>query len=262
MHALAEAGIDAPDLLPTRDGDVVARVTHPDVPGPRQCDLMTWVEGRPLGSLEHGVDLDAEALRAEYRTVGAIAARIEDHGATWVRPEGFARPSWDAEALVGDAPTFGAFWELPELEPEQRALLLRARDHVREDLAALGPAETLVHGDLIPDNLLVAEGTVRVIDFDDCGFSWPVLELVTSVFPLLVTGGFEAGLQGYLEGYRSVRRFPETELGHVPTVLLARGLSYLGWPVGRPEIHSQRAMVPLIARGLCDFARQLLDGPR
>lgn len=258
MRALADSGLPTPPVLATRGGDVLTVAEAPGVPEPRQCDLLAWVEGEPLGSLEAGVALGEEGLRRTYRTVGGIAARIHAHGAAWTRPAGFERPAWDVESLVGERPAFGRFEELPGLGAPERALLVAARARVRECLRALGPPAALVHGDLIPDNLLATAEAVRVIDFDDCGWSWPGFELVTSLFPLLLGGGFEAGLAGYLEGYRSVRTLPEAELRALPSLVMARALSYLGWPVGRPEIASQRPFVPFLIRAVCEEAERYL----
>lgn len=258
MQALPAGGVQTPAALATTAGDVLTVAAGDGVPEPRQCDLITWVAGTPLGSLEHGVDLGPEALRRTYERIGEIAARIHAHGAVWTKPAGFTRPAWDVTALVGDTPTFGRFWELDALSGDQRALLLRTRDLVRTRLAALGAPNLLIHGDLIPDNLLESAAGTRVIDFDDCGWSWWAFELATSLFPLLVTGGFEDGLAGYVAGYRRVRAFPEDELAYLPTLLIARGLSYLGWPVGRPEIHSQQEIVPLYVAGMTDLAERYL----
>ena len=125
--------------------------------------------------------------------------------------------------------------------------LVEARDRVRARLAALGPARQLIHGDLVPDNILVDGDALHVIDFDDFGWSWVGFEMATSLFPLQVSGGFEAGLEGYLEGYREVRSFPAEELELLPEMLMARSLSYLGWPVGRPEMAAARDLAPMLA---------------
>jgi Ser/Thr protein kinase RdoA (MazF antagonist) len=258
MRALAGSGVPTPAVIETRGGDVLATVAGDGVPEPRQCDLIAWVDGKPPGSLEAGVAASNEAVRALYRDVGELAGRMHAHAARWKRPEPFSRPSWDVETLVGDNPTFGRFWELGALDDAQREILIAARDRVRERLAGLGPADALIHGDLVPDNILVDGAVTRVIDFDDFGWSWVSFELVTSLFPLQFSGGFDAGLAGFLEGYRSVRPFPDRELALLPELLVARALSYLGWPVGRPEIHSMRPLVPFLASTVTEACRRYL----
>jgi Ser/Thr protein kinase RdoA (MazF antagonist) len=257
-RALDTAGFSVPQPLPTKAGDLLTTAATADVPGARQCDLMTWVDGVPAGSLEAGVAQSEESVRATYRSVGELAARVQTHGESWTRPAAFTRPSWDIDSLVGENPAFGRFWELDGIDDDSLSKLLCARDVVRTRLAALGPAKVLIHGDLLPDNLLVDDGVVHLIDFDDCGLSWPGMELVTSIFPLQIHGGFDAGLAGYLEGYRSLRSFPETDLELLPELLLARGLSYLGWPAGRPEIESVRSTVPFFVAAMTEAAEGYL----
>jgi Ser/Thr protein kinase RdoA (MazF antagonist) len=259
MRALDAAGVPTPPVIPTRSGDVLTTVAVDGVPEPRQCDLMGWVDGQPPGSLEAGVAASDAALRSLYRDVGALAGRMHALAARWQRPQPFSRPIWNADTLVGEHPAFGPFWELPALDDAQRGVALAARDLVRTRLAALGPADTLIHGDLVPDNILVDGAVTRVIDFDDSGWSWVGLELATSVFPLQVSGGFDAGLAGFLEGYRSIRPFPERDLALLPDLLVARALSYLGWPVGRPEIHSMRPIVPFLASSITEACRRYLE---
>jgi Ser/Thr protein kinase RdoA (MazF antagonist) len=259
MRHLDACGVSTPAAIPTRDGDVVVTAAAPGVPEPRQCDLLAWVEGKPPGTLEGGVQDSEEGTRALYRTIGAVAARMHELAARWPRPPGFTRPSWNRETLVGESPTFGAFEDLAVLTAEQRRILVEARERVRSRLARLGPADMLIHGDLVPDNVLVDGGAIRVIDFDDLGWSWVGFEMATALFPLRVGGCFEAGLEGYLEGYRQVRPFPPLELEALPDLLLARGLSYLGWPVGRPEIASARTLAPLLADLLTAEAAAYLE---
>ncbi|MBI5506981.1 MAG: phosphotransferase [Deltaproteobacteria bacterium] len=259
MRALDADGIATPSSIRARTGDYVVTAAADGVPEPRQCDLMTWVPGSPPGTLEGGVEATDDEVRALYRRVGALAARLQEHAARWEKPPGFSRPAWDIAALVGDAPTFGRFWELGGIDGDQMPILLAARDRVRERLTRLGSAGVLIHGDLVPDNILVDGDTTRVIDFDDFGWSWAGFEMATSLFPLQVSGGFDAGLEGYLEGYRSVRAFPQIDLDLLPELLMARSLSYLGWPVGRPEIESARDLVPIFACMITEAAREYLQ---
>jgi Ser/Thr protein kinase RdoA (MazF antagonist) len=258
MRALDADGIPTPSAVRTRRGDYVTTVAADGVPEPRQCDLMTWVPGRPPGTLEGGVSATDEEVGELYRAVGSLAARMHEHVAHWRKPPGFSRPSWNVETLVGEHPTFGKFWLLDAIGDEQMPILLAARDRVRARLARFRPADALIHGDLVPDNILIDGTVTRVIDFDDFGWSWVGFEMVTSLFPLQVSGGFDAGLAAYLQGYGRVRPFPDDELELLPEMLMARGLSYLGWPVGRPEIESGRNLAPMFAYMMTEAAERYL----
>jgi Ser/Thr protein kinase RdoA (MazF antagonist) len=258
MKELDALGIRTPRAIATKTGEVLATACVAEVPEPRQCDVLQWVEGAPPGTLEGGVAGGEDEIRGIYRGVGELAARMHELVGGWKLPEPFSRPSWNADTLVGEAPTFGRFEDLDVLTPEQLRVLVAARDVARERLEALGPATQLIHGDLVPDNILVDGEVQRLIDFDDFGWSWAAFEMATSLWPLQISGGFDAGLAGYLEGYRGVRAMPEAELEALPDLLMARSLSYLGWPVGRPEIASARDLAPLFAMMLSDAASEYL----
>jgi Ser/Thr protein kinase RdoA (MazF antagonist) len=265
MAALSVAGVQTPEIVPTRDGDVLTHAQTPEVPEPRQCDLFRWVDGAQLGRLEDGVQGDADAVSDVYRVLGRLAASVHEHAVHWKRPEGFVRPSWDAEALVGNEPAFGRFWELACLEADTRARLLEVRDRVRARLLDFGDTADrygLLHGDFLPENVLVGEGEPRLIDFDDCGDGWYGFELATALFPLVVQGQAAAPGRAYVEGYRAVRALPDEQLEMLPTFLMARSLSYLGWPVGRPEMEEAQQMAPIIAAVVAGLGERYLAGDR
>lgn len=258
IRCLDRDGIAVPQPLATPDGRFVVEGSAAAVPEPRLCTLIAWVDGASGGSLEAGVGGSEEEVRATYRQVGSLAARIQSHGESWSIPEDFVRPTWGIDEMVGEHPALGRFVDLDCIDAQQLDACLKARALVRERMATLGPPSTLVHGDLLPDNLLIDGDTVRVIDFDDCGWSWPGLEMATSLFPLKISGSYEPGLAGYLEGYESVRPFPRRDLEVMDDLLMGRALSYLGWPAGRPEVHSVREMAPFLAHGISEWARDYL----
>src|SRR5271170_7424465 len=130
MRALEAAGIRVPRVIRSRHGRDFEVVATPGIGGTRQIDVFEWIDGRQLGSVESGVSGEAAAIAEQYRTIGAIAARMHNHTAGWRRPAGFRRHAWDAAGLVGERPLWGRFWELAALTPGQKSLLMRAREQI------------------------------------------------------------------------------------------------------------------------------------
>ncbi|MFF1396584.1 phosphotransferase enzyme family protein [Streptomyces sp. NPDC058287] len=219
------------------------RATVTNVPEPRLVDVLTWVEGQPLGSVEQGVTAGQDTERA-FRETGRLMARLHNHAENWERPAGFTRHSWDLDGLLGDDPLWGPFWELEALDDEQRALVLPARERIRADLAAFGDGPDrygMIHGDFLPENLLVgSDGTFQLIDFDDAGFGWHLFDIATSLFVGADEPGFATLLDAFVGGYRTERALPDDHLARLPLFLLLRGLTYLGWLHTRKETTTHR----------------------
>ena len=264
LDALAAAGISVPQILPAQDGALFRNVQVPAVPEARQVDIFAWVEGRQLGSVEAGVEHDLPTVRGIYRTIGTLAARLHEHSTRWTLPEGFVRHAWDADGLAGATPFWGRFWELEQLNDEERSLLVQARDAVHAGLSAYGsdPANGgrygLIHADLVAENLLVDGDDVRLIDFDDAGFGWHLFELATALYFESDAPHFETAFAALVEGYRSVRDLPETQLAHMPLFFAARSFTYLGWIHTRPETETARTLGPMLIDMACRAARRYL----
>ncbi len=192
-----------------------------------------------------GVDLGEETLRHSYRTVGEIAARIHAHGASWKRPPGFARRAWDLESLIGDDPAFGRFWELElrhrraarpalprprsrprgtrEVAVDERSL----RPHARRSGSRQHPRRRRRDPRRRLRRLRLTPGTPSSLRprSSRCSAARPSSRRV----------------QAYLEGYRARAALPRRAArGDAFDCSMARGLSYLGWPVGRSEMQSGR----------------------
>ena len=264
LDALAAAGISVPQILPAQDGALFRNVQVPAVPEARQVDIFAWVEGRQLGSVEAGVEHDLPTVRGIYRTIGTLAARLHEHSTRWTLPEGFLRHAWDADGLAGATPFWGRFWELEQLNDEERSLLVQARDAVHAGLSAYGsdPANGgrygLIHADLVAENLLVDGADLRLIDFDDAGFGWHLFELATALYFESDAPHFETAFAALVEGYRSVRDLPETQLAHMPLFFAARSFTYLGWIHTRPETETARTLGPMLIDMACRAARRYL----
>jgi Ser/Thr protein kinase RdoA (MazF antagonist) len=250
MDALRVKGIETPPILQTEDGDRVLMIDSAGVE--RACTALGWVEGEP----------PEDDLVESFRLVGSAAARIHDHGAGWTPPAWFSRPTLDERSIFGPGAVWGDFAQLAALETEQRKLLVRAADAVRSLLCRFEKTDAswgLIHADLMPDNLLQHGDNLRIIDFDDCGFSWFVNDLATALAMRLNHPLIE-DLQGaWLEGYREVRILPEEQLDFLPALLMARLLQFLGWGHTRPNSPIVCELLGPMVDGACAFAEDFLN---
>lgn len=266
MRALDGSGFDVPVIVPTPRGELFLKVAHEGVPEARQVDLFEWIGGVQLGNVEadmSGAAAPADASIANiYRTVGRLAARLHNQACAWKLPQGFTRHSWDDAGLVGEQPFWGRFWELAALGPEDRRLVIAARDRLRKDLGALPRTSAtygLIHADFAPENLLVDGDRIRLLDFDDAGYGWHLFEIATSIYFQSGQPHFEAIRAAVIAGYREERALPEPEVARLPMFLAARGFTYLGWVHTRQETETARELTPALIELACEAARDYLD---
>jgi Ser/Thr protein kinase RdoA (MazF antagonist) len=261
LNSLGDVGVQTTRCIPCRDGAPFTRVATPELPEGRQCDLLEWVPGEAVGSLEAGVNLPADTLREVYRQTGKQAARIHNHGQHWTPPADFARLVWDENGFFGETGAIcGRYWELEILTTTELGLLNRARDATRDALAAFGKQPDrygLVHGDFLPENLFYDGEQVRLIDWDDTGYGWHLHDLATALFPHLGQDSHDPTLSALLEGYRAHRALPDEHLEILPYLVMARALSYVGWVHSRRE--AGRELAPLAVAVACALGELLLQ---
>jgi Ser/Thr protein kinase RdoA (MazF antagonist) len=261
LDSLRAAGIATTEAIRALDDSLFVTVSTATLPEGRQCDLLTWVPGAAIGSIEEGVALDEATLVDVYQSAGELAARIHNHGETWPRPAGFTRLSWDEAGFFGESGSVcGRYWDLADLTPGQLALLHRARDVTAAALDDFGKSADrygLVHGDMLPENLFYDGSELRLIDWDDTGFGWHLYDFATAMFAHLDRPGFDTALAAMVEGYRRHRVLPDKHLKMLPILIMARALSYVGWAHTRRETAGE--MTPLIIDTACELAQQLLN---
>lgn len=237
MSALASAGFLVPDAIPLPNGEPIICVAHPVLPKVRQADLLTWIDGKAIGTVGDPLSSPPE-VDAHFRKLGALVAAFHSHAEEWKRPGGFERKPWNAAALVGAQPAWGRFWELPTLSAEERTLVKTARDKARRLLAALDTSPDwfgLIHADLIPDNILAQHDRLAAIDFDDCGDGWHLFDLATILFVHLNDPHYSLSRDALIDGYASVRPLRDDALSQLDLFLFLRSTTYLGWLQTRPD---------------------------
>ncbi|WAC57731.1 phosphotransferase enzyme family protein [Gordonia sp. SL306] len=260
MTELRRSGIATPEVVPNSRGRLFELVACDEVPEPRLVDVLSWVAGEPLGSLEEGIAA-GDGTRKSFFETGRLMARLHNHAQSWQRPKDFTRHAWDVEGLLGDRPLWGRFWELDALDAGQRDVVLAAREQAAAELAEFGTGDDrygLIHADFLPENLLVADGTIALIDFDDAGFGWHLFDIATSLFVVADSPDFDGILGAFTSGYRAERHLPDEHLARLPLFFLLRGLTYLGWLHTRSETETAQQLTPEMVAAVSGLATEYL----
>jgi Ser/Thr protein kinase RdoA (MazF antagonist) len=237
-RALATAGIPVPASVAAPDGRDYVEVNIPGTTESRYAGLARWIQGESLAELlrQHP---EAGIIDALYEQIGSILASIHKQSSSWQAPENFARHALDAEGLMGETPFWGRFWEHPLLSAAERNLLLATRHRIYSALTRYGKnpqTYSMIHADPFPDNVLVNNGRVALIDFDDAAYGWHQYDLAVALVELRAPPDDGVAQQACIRGYRAVREISDAALDMVPLFLLARGMAEIGWLHQRPDI--------------------------
>lgn len=257
MRALREVGVKTPGVIPGRDGAAVVTAAIDELPEPRLCDMLEWIQGQPPRD---------EDLVDSFRILGELHAACHAQVRHWTLPHGFERQSWDEGALLdGQHPIIARAWENWALSDEQRTLVLDCRAALRQRLRQWGKGPErygLIHADLMPENLIICDDGVRLIDFDDCGFGWYLYDPASALLLYYWYDAYPELLKAWSAGYRSVRPLSEEELNELPTFLLLRCFYGLGWLHTRRNSEAAQLYIePLIAL-TCALGEAFLKQPR
>ena len=234
--ALIQFGMRVPMAYPTTSGDYY--VSAECGGSKRQLALITWLEGRPLTSII-APDGEAEFPLQMIREAGAICAQFHNQATGWSPPPGFTRHHLNLQGLLGEAPFWGRFWEVPSLTATQRRTISGLRKTVTQRLLDYGesPATySMIHADLHEENLFVSNDGLIVIDFDDSGFGWHQYDLAVALFAYSDRSDFDAIQNTLVEGYRTQRDLSDEDLSLLELFVLVRTLALIGWANARPEI--------------------------
>ena len=175
-----------------------------------------------------GVEPTEDRLVDDFKTLGAITARLHDQSKQWNRPSNFFRFTWDFETALGPNGHWGSWRDGLAMGPSELEILGRLSDTLGSRLERYGKSKDrfgLVHADMRLANLLVADKDVTVIDFDDCGFGVEAQDIAVALY-YLDTPEQEVSL---LDGYKSIRPLPTYTDNAMKALLLQRRLKHLNY---------------------------------
>lgn len=222
-----EAGVVVAPAMRTLEGTRLLTVTAPE--GVRHAALFRFI---------HGLALDRAPDVAAARSFGSLVARMHVLADTTVSRDIVAqnRPRLDAALLIDQplAMVDGLFDHDPEALEELRRIGAQIGREI-EALPREGPGYGLIHGDVIPTNVLMQQdGRLALLDFDFCGLGWRAFDVATFLRDAETQAGSETTGGAFLAGYQDVRPLAAWERSALPIFMAARGfysLSNWRWRV-------------------------------
>ncbi|MFC4103228.1 phosphotransferase enzyme family protein [Paenibacillus xanthanilyticus] len=178
-----------PEPKRNREGAYVTQVDH------RYCTLLSWVDGeqKPYFTNQH-----------ELKSAAEMTAALHRQASNWQPPSSFARPTINRARIQSALDLLKEQSREGFLDASHVQILETAGERAMSLLDAL-PKDRMtwgmLHGDLVPPNIVFIDGAAHPIDFGACGFGFYLTDLAISFFYI-----HPHGRQRYIDWYGE--RFP------------------------------------------------------
>ena len=248
-----DAGLETPEAIPARDGTVIQTLVSAELREPRHAVMSKFMTGR---------EPPEEELLAPFERLGEVSARMHEHAKHWPLPPGFTRHTWDYETAFGSRPTWGRWQDGMGMTPPREKLLGRMCETIGRRLERYGkPRERfgLTHADIRLANLLIEGTRTKVIDFDDCGFSWYLYDLGTALSFIEHRPDVPALVDAWLSGYHKVVTLSAEERAEIPTFIMLRRLLLVAWIGSHAETDLAQSLGEPYTEGSCQLAETYLS---
>ncbi len=232
MDLRATGVVVTPKPVKGINGEIIQEVSG------RYVVLSDWETGS-----EPGIGQD---LIKPFEVLGEVTARMHGHARQWNRPAFFSRFTWDFETSLGEArPHWGRWRDGMGVAGEMEKLFARTVDVIGKRLGDYGQGHErfgLIHCDLRLANLLIDEGSVKVIDFDDCGFGWYMYDAATPVSFYEHEPQVPELIEAWITGYRKVLELSKDDESEIPTFVMLRRLLLVAWIGSHSETDLAKSM--------------------
>lgn len=236
VERLVASGITVPKQILTTSSEPF--LVKPDSQGDEyQIDVQEWINGtQPFDDVAYAFDGSSTRQADDFFRLGQLAATVHQKTRKMDITHHFKRHAWDCDGLIGK----NAVWGDPLrafINDDEKALIKRALDKITHYLNQYGKSKDNygpIHADLTPENILIKQDNdLLLIDFDDCGFGWYIFDLTTALTFYQPHPQFTAFEKALFAGYETISPLDEETRKVWPALLLARGMTYLGWAYDR-----------------------------
>jgi Ser/Thr protein kinase RdoA (MazF antagonist) len=230
VRFLAEDGrVKVPHPIENREGNFYTSILHEASGRMFHCVLYSWILGE---------ELEDEPTEEQLSALGVAMATMHVAAQGFELPEGSSLPTfddplwWTEDFLLS---------EKSVLDAEAKDLVSRALSAIKSGVAKFYASGTpiLIHADMHGGNVLSYEDSLSVIDFDDCGFGFPLQDLATALYYLDSPEQDAA----FRRGYESVTPVPECSEKEMKMLFLQRRIVLLNYLYETSNLE-HRSMIP------------------
>jgi len=230
VRFLAEDGrVKVPHPIKNHEGNFYTSILHEASGRMFYCVLYSWILGE---------ELEDEPTDEQLSALGVAMATMHVAAQDFELPEGsflhtFDDPLWWTEDFL--------LSEKSVLDVEAKDLISAALSAIKSGVAKFYANGTpiLIHADMHGGNVLWYEDGLSVIDFDDCGYGFPLQDLATALY-YLDTPEQDAALR---QGYESIAPVPECSEKEMKMLFLQRRIVLLNYLYETSNLE-HRSMIP------------------
>ena len=230
VRFLVEDGrVKVPHPIKNHEGNFYTSILHEASGRMFHCVLYSWILGE---------ELEDEPTDEQLSALGVAMATMHVAAQDFELAEGSSLPTfddplwWTEDFLLS---------EKSVLDAEAKDLISRALSAIKSGVAKFYANGTpiLIHADMHGGNVLWYEDGLSVIDFDDCGYGFPLQDLATALY-YLDTPEQDAALR---RGYESIAPVPECSEKEMKMLFLQRRIVLLNYLYETSNLE-HRSMIP------------------
>lgn len=219
------------------------------------CALFAYVDGESLNSLTE------EQKYTYLEKMGEMMAKLHLQVMNWKESRNIKRFRWDLEELIGEHARWGQYTLMKGLPEAYMDTYRAAADLIWRRLEKFGRANDrygLIHDDISINNVLLSNGELYLLDFDDCGWGWYLYDLPTAVLEDFGES-MQKGLDAVLRGYERYRPLSAEEKQELMTFNVLKKIVRIGWIATRSDNDTVKKVKPDYFSQTAALAQQYIE---
>lgn len=239
--------------IPAADGSFIQQIPDEATATTYFCVATEFLTGQTLEN-----DNAPDAAVRHFETLGEITAYLHRQTEIWNGTKNIKRFHWDTENMIGEQAIWGNWKDYPEMTPEAEEKITQCCAIIKSRLDKYGKNPRnygVIHADLRDTNILVNGDDIKVIDFDDFGFGWHLHDLASALTFIEDREDVPDLVNAWLDGYRKVLPFTDTDFVEIDTFILQRRIQMLAWMAS----HQDSTPVQGYMQGYMEGTMELVD---